>query len=450
MIICYFPEITEQNGGKIMTIRRGPYRCALVFSTFLSTLIYAYSPAPFGPKLSFDTDGNVVAIWSASSNGYSVIQQAQLPMGGSWTTPITLSSPTTNAFFPAIYLNESGTILSSWQINIGTNSTIAYTFNSLTGPTAPLTVSTPLFSLPGTPLSPYAILDPDDRASFVFQSVSNSCYIPVGGMCSLSDRRFAGLPLSLIGSTSISYPSVAFDPIRDSHVFVWQQTNKAGSIIYAYTINNSGTAWENVVLSSPNISAYSPHIASHPSTVPAVTWHESSRIAVRPLNGNSSSYLSLPGYTFSKPHLALNASSHMILSVEARQNSLSYIAAALYDPLTGWGPLAIISEVGDNQSTAPEGAITDAGDCIVIWQDKTTGLGKIKTSTYPVGTLWHSPVTISDDSLNNSIPSIYLHNTGYTVAIWSALDSSHQSSVYSTTCPSILGTWTSLPALSGP
>ena len=108
MIICYFPEITEQNGGKIMTIRRGPYRCALVFSTFLSTLIYAYSPAPFGPKLSFDTDGNVVAIGSAYSNGYFVIPQAQLSMDSHWTTPITLSSPNKNAFLLAVYLKSVG------------------------------------------------------------------------------------------------------------------------------------------------------------------------------------------------------------------------------------------------------------------------------------------------------------------------------------------------------
>lgn len=66
------------------------------------------------PKITLDNKGNAVAVWSRFNGINYVIQSAILPFGGSWTTPVDISSLSDDAFSPIIKSDGSGNTIAAW------------------------------------------------------------------------------------------------------------------------------------------------------------------------------------------------------------------------------------------------------------------------------------------------------------------------------------------------
>ena len=71
------------------------------------------------PKVGMDGSGNAVAIWLQGSSAGSAIETANLPAAGSWTRPVTISTPGVTAANPTLAVNNSGDAIAGWQSTSG-------------------------------------------------------------------------------------------------------------------------------------------------------------------------------------------------------------------------------------------------------------------------------------------------------------------------------------------
>jgi hypothetical protein len=71
------------------------------------------------PKVGMDAHGNAIAIWLQTTSTTSVIESANLPSGGSWTAPVSLSSASLSAAQPSLAVNSSGDAIAGWQTSSG-------------------------------------------------------------------------------------------------------------------------------------------------------------------------------------------------------------------------------------------------------------------------------------------------------------------------------------------
>jgi hypothetical protein len=68
----------------------------------------------FNPTVAFDSAGNAIAVWDRFDGEYTFIQASQLPVGGSWTSPVNLSDKGQNSDFPQIAIDPSGYAVVNW------------------------------------------------------------------------------------------------------------------------------------------------------------------------------------------------------------------------------------------------------------------------------------------------------------------------------------------------
>jgi hypothetical protein len=67
----------------------------------------------FTPHLGVDAEGTVTAVWR--QNDSQAVQAASLSLGGSWSSPVTLSEPAQNATAPRVAVNPSGAAVAVWR-----------------------------------------------------------------------------------------------------------------------------------------------------------------------------------------------------------------------------------------------------------------------------------------------------------------------------------------------
>jgi hypothetical protein len=71
------------------------------------------------PKIGMDSNGNAVAIWLLDTGTSTSIQTAYLPVGGSWTTPVAISTPGVTARRPTLAVNALGDAIAGWETASG-------------------------------------------------------------------------------------------------------------------------------------------------------------------------------------------------------------------------------------------------------------------------------------------------------------------------------------------
>lgn len=72
-------------------------------------------------SIAVDPSGNVTALWDYNDGVNSSIQSATLPLGGSWSTPVTVSSVGDYAYLPVVALDGSGRAVAAWLETSGGN-----------------------------------------------------------------------------------------------------------------------------------------------------------------------------------------------------------------------------------------------------------------------------------------------------------------------------------------
>jgi hypothetical protein len=75
-------------------------------------------------QVALDAQGDALVVWSDSTRevgGYSIVQAAYLPAGGSWEAPVALSAAGENAFPSDVVFDQSGNAAVVWERSNGTN-----------------------------------------------------------------------------------------------------------------------------------------------------------------------------------------------------------------------------------------------------------------------------------------------------------------------------------------
>lgn len=107
------------------------------------------SPIADESQIGIDAAGNVIAIWREFDGTNTNIQSAILPKGGSWSTPVIISSAAGNNIqsYPQIAVDPAGDTVAVWEELNGANSTIKSSMLPFDGMwSSPIDISTPTTS----------------------------------------------------------------------------------------------------------------------------------------------------------------------------------------------------------------------------------------------------------------------------------------------------------------
>lgn len=195
-------------------------------------------------RTAIDDAGNAVAVWDLSPPGPT--WASRLIRGGSWSSPVELSSSGETTSLSNLALNGRGAGVATWQIKIGNTATIYARFTTDAGATwgAPETVA------PG--FGPKPVIDGTGNATIVFSANS-----PGGNYIGAATRLFAqgswmpAVRLSTV-MTVMQNPIPAVNARGDTAV-AWDGSYDASSayVMYAATRRGAEGAWTPQVQLSP-------------------------------------------------------------------------------------------------------------------------------------------------------------------------------------------------------
>jgi len=270
------------------------------------------------PAVAIDAAGDAVLIWRQGVGGNHVILATSRPAGGSWASPLAISSSALNAEAPDVAMSPSGTAAAVWQSSSGATSVVESNELPLGGSwsgeeaiSAPATVTEP----------PHVAADPATGAFTAIWSRSGT-----GLVAEVASRPASGgwnAPESISTPALEAHaPVVAVDSAGDA-VAAWYRFDGSVGSVEAVTLA-AGGSWTSPVRISPvNAEAEAPQVAMSPAGAAQVVWsgwnesthnyatHTSSLLA----NGTWQvpNQLSLEGAEAYGPHVALDHSGHSVV-----------------------------------------------------------------------------------------------------------------------------------------
>jgi hypothetical protein len=141
----------------VWTTEQSTYRSVMVStwsggSWSSAVMMSAVGEDALHPLVAVDASGNAIVIWSTFNavQGVEALNAAQLPFGGSWTTPIQISSSSENVLrvppildVPPYQLitNDAGEALAVWISEIGNDLLVRTSTFSLGTWSAPISLS---------------------------------------------------------------------------------------------------------------------------------------------------------------------------------------------------------------------------------------------------------------------------------------------------------------------
>jgi uncharacterized repeat protein (TIGR01451 family) len=70
-------------------------------------------------RVVLDAEGEAIAVWRHSIGGFTIVQAATRPAGGSWSTPVDLSSVSQNSNLPQVAVDPEGNAFAVWSRSAG-------------------------------------------------------------------------------------------------------------------------------------------------------------------------------------------------------------------------------------------------------------------------------------------------------------------------------------------
>lgn len=195
-------------------------------------------------ELVVDSTGNATAIWVQND----VIQAATLTIGGTWETPITLSSSGSSS--PQIAVDSAGNLAAIWICN-GVIQTVIKQFNNVWS--SPISISNPSFLAD----SPKIAIGGNESIVAVWRSTLDDIDAIYSSSTTLSQGWPAGVSLISTPNVPSVQPQIALNS-EGSPLAVWFRYNLSGtnySNVYVQTaFGNSDTTWNAPTdLSSPGV-----------------------------------------------------------------------------------------------------------------------------------------------------------------------------------------------------
>jgi len=226
------------------------------------------SPTSTYDVLDIDVDGagNFIAVWvQHDDSSEPKMQAAKLPFGGSWTMPVDLTPASNSLFYPTVAVNGAGNAIAAWfRLDNQTGLGIIEAATSISGDS--WTVATPVsfFDIPfGFQIIPAAAIDPNGNALVLWidyngsNNIVRSASLPFGGIWSVPTQ------LSEEGADG-GDPDVAFN-LAGYAVAVWTSSNNGGKNVVQSSNLSFGNSWSEPRMISPNVNdARNPLVSMDP------------------------------------------------------------------------------------------------------------------------------------------------------------------------------------------
>lgn len=334
------------------------------------------------PQLGVDRDGDTVAVWSAFDGTGNVVQAAERPAGGRWSSPLTISAPGAEAGEPRLAVDAAGDAVAVWQNDDGTDE--------------------------------------------VIEAVSR----PAGGAWG------APIAISADGRDAES-PAVAIDPAGDA-VAVWRRYDGADEIVEAST-RSAGGVWQTAIeVSEAGENAYRPQVAIDGSGDAVAVWDRSDGVhtivqaASRPAGGSwgAVTNLSASGESAVEARVAIDPAGDAVAIWQRSNGSVDVVQAAGRSPAGIWQqPPEDLSESAKD-SSYPEVAIDGAGDAVAVWEAlEGGGHYVIQSADRTAGRTWQAPVDLSPPNGYAGEGRIAVDAAGDAVAAWEFYEGTHNIAV---------------------
>jgi hypothetical protein len=300
-----------------------------------------------GPQVAMDDSGDTVAVWRASNSTDESIEAARKPAGGSWGSPVELSTGarSTYGFQVQVASNVSGDSVAIWQHSNGTNEIIESARMTANG----------VWSLPvaispaGQDASePQVAIDAAGDTEAIWRGSSGTD----GSIESASEPAGSawGVPVRL-SAASGEEPQIAVDSAGDAEA-VWIVDNGLKQFVQSAS-KIAGGIWSPAIdLSSPEEDASEPQVAVDQAGDANAIWalydfNYLIQSATKPAESEWSSPVDLPELSDEPPEarMAMDADGNAV-AIWASQNRESDYSAveAVQKPLGGsWGALKRLS-----------------------------------------------------------------------------------------------------------
>ena len=439
------------------------FKYAGLFSSVFLSLSVAGVANPsslLGPRISGNTAGQVVAIWSEFDEGCFVVKQAELPFGGSWGDGLQVSPTGQNCMYPDIDINAGGKILSGWK-NADDNegASMQVCFDNFGTDEEPTLATTSFYA--GPPVSGYfpdIELSNGGKGVLLWQGSGSSGYMLLATGCSEEDLRTPIVYLSS-GTSYMPDPDFVMNLETGTGLALWIATVGSNKAVVAGSVSLAGVRTGPVLLSTEGTNAGSPTVVFNSAGDAFGAWVIKTQpyfaLEATSLSDTlvaSPTTLSMSGASLMHPRIAANAAGQVLLVAEAQTGiTASQIVTALQGATSGWGPFQTLSASATLQAKAPEVALNESGQGVAIWVDRTSGQGVIQVAQYSSGE-WGDPIPLSSTQYNSGVPMVYLHDSGYAVVSWLSLDTQSTETntflIQSACLPSMTGTWGSAQTLS--
>lgn len=328
------------------------------------------------PSVGVDATGNAVAVWSRYDGWSSVIQSAQCPYLGSWTSPVNISDTGLNADSPKLSLHQNGIVSNAvavWHRYNGYNF-IMQAASLLNGGswTSPTNISVSGQDA----LVPVVAVDTFGNAAGVCSRFDGSNFTSRAASYLSNQTWSPSFIISTPGSTA-SQQSIGMDGSGNS-VIAWSYYDGTSNVIQVSYLH-FGDGWSApVTISTSGSDAYIPQVAAHSDGSAVVVW---------------------TGFDGS-----------------------NYVAhAAMMDVNQNWSaPVILSTEGGDVNNISVAASIL--GDVVAVW-DKTDGeISVIETATLPKNGTWSQATQISAEGHFAYLPVVAVDSLSRPTALWLEYD----------------------------
>lgn len=366
-------------------------------------------------QVAVDPAGNAVAVWRFFNGSNFIIQAATLPFGGSWTSPVQISTPGEDSRTPQVGVDDAGNAVAVWR---GGNNIIQAATLPFGGSwTAPVSLSA------AQPLSdplPQVAVDPagDAVAVWVFASGANNfiqaAKLPFGGSWT------AAVNLSVV-STLVNHPQVAIDPSGNA-VAVWERFNGSNFIIQAATLIPFSNGWSAPFdLSALGQNSFEAQVSLDAAGNAVIIWINSTTNTIQastlPFNtGTPTSPVDIaPG--LDSPQVAVDPAGNAVAVWFGAEGGNSVIFSSTLPFGGSWTTPVRISALGED-ATSPQVVVDPAGDAVAVWSRFNGTHFVIQLAVLPFGETWTSPVNVSASNVDSFEPQLGIDDAGNVVVVW--------------------------------
>lgn len=364
------------------------------------------------PEVAAGGNGEAVVGWVAGSSGDESLETSTLTSGGSWSTPVAVTTAAEEILF-GVAVGPQGEAMAAWE-SYGGSGFILHSASRAPG----ASWSTPTEVMPtGIAVAPRIAIGPEGKTAAVWVAF-------IGGVEEVDAGTFADGTWSTPtppGPTGIetSNPQVAIGP-GGTTVAVWELLGNDGRITEASTLDSTGAWSAPVELSEAGMVSEQPNVAIGPDGEALATWwfyapgEENDSVVQASVLGPSGSWsaaadLSSTGETRT-PKLASDPLGDPLAIWTSGEGGEEIVHTAAYD-ISGpvLGSLTIPAEVMTGQSSSFSVAAVDAWSTIgaTTWDfgDGTTAEGAEVTHAYSRPGTYEVTVTVEDAAGNSSSAS---------------------------------------------